>query len=94
MKILHLNRLDIDGGAARGTYWLHQALLEAEVESIMLVQKKSSQDFSVLGPQTMVQKVFNRLKPELERVPLILYPNRQSSLFFSFMATQPTPNQN
>src|SRR3546814_709590 len=30
MRVLHLSTFDIRGGAARGTYWLHQALARSE----------------------------------------------------------------
>ena len=81
MKILHLNQGDTNEGAARGVYWLHQALLAAEVESKMLVQKKHSNDFSVFGPETVMQKVLARLVPELDKIPLFFYPKRQKYLF-------------
>ncbi len=81
MKILHLNRADTNEGAARGVYWLHQALLAAKVESRMLVQKKYSNDFSVFAPETVMQKALTRLAPELETIPLLFYPKRQKSLF-------------
>lgn len=47
LRILHLNTTDIQGGAARGAYWLHQALRPLS-ESRMLVQQKFSRDDSVL----------------------------------------------
>lgn len=81
MKILHINRADTNEGAARGVYWLHQALLTAGVDSKMLVQKQYSRDFTVFGPETNWQKVSTRFIPELERIPLSFYPDRSSSLF-------------
>ena len=42
MKILIVNTFDIQGGAARAAYRLHRALLDAGVDSQMLVQSKSS----------------------------------------------------
>lgn len=46
MRILHVNTTDTDGGAARGAYWLHRALLPHE-DSLMLVQRKFSSDDTV-----------------------------------------------
>ncbi|MBE9170089.1 glycosyltransferase family 4 protein [Pleurocapsales cyanobacterium LEGE 06147] len=89
MKILHLNRADINEGAARGVYWLNRALLAAGVESTMLVQKKLSHDFSVLGPETIFQKAINTLYSELDGIPLFFYKNRKSSLFSPAWITSP-----
>ncbi len=36
MKIVHLMAGDLSGGAARGTYWLHQALVELGIDSSIL----------------------------------------------------------
>lgn len=47
MRILHINTTDTAGGAARGCYWLHQALRRAGVDSRMLVLRKFSRDPSV-----------------------------------------------
>jgi glycosyltransferase involved in cell wall biosynthesis len=69
MKILHLSTGDIDGGAARGAYWLHQALIQAGVDSTMLVAQKKSDDFTVLTPESKIQKAWNKLQPTIERVP-------------------------
>lgn len=81
MKILHLSTADVGGGAYRGSYWLHQGLLEAGVDSVMLVGKKESDDFSVIGPETKLQKGLNQLKPTLDQIPLLFYKNRSSILF-------------
>jgi glycosyltransferase involved in cell wall biosynthesis len=40
MKILHLGTSDIDGGAARASYRLHQGLLQKGIESRMFVRNK------------------------------------------------------
>jgi hypothetical protein len=50
MKTLIVNTSDIQGGAARAAYRLHQALLAQGVDSQMLVQSKSSDDYTVTGP--------------------------------------------
>jgi len=47
MKVLHLCYSDIDGGAAKGAYGLHQALCKQGVESGMLVVAKQSDDDAV-----------------------------------------------
>ena len=44
MKVLHLSTFDIDGGAARGSFWLHEALKENGVDSAMMVGHKQIGD--------------------------------------------------
>jgi len=41
MKILHLSTTDIQGGAARGAFWLHKALQQQGVESAMFVDRNT-----------------------------------------------------
>lgn len=81
MKILIVNTSDIQGGAARAAYRLHKALLAEGVDSQMLVQSKSSDDFTVLGPQTKFQKAMGKLRPTLDSIPVRRYPERTKTLF-------------
>src|SRR5690606_508603 len=76
MKVLIVNTSDIQGGAARAAYRLHKALLTEGVDSQMLVQSKSSDDFNVLGPQTKFQKAMGKLRPTLDSIPVRRYPER------------------
>ena len=48
-RVLHLSTTDLKGGAARGSYWLHRALVERSVDSTMLVERKYANDDTVLG---------------------------------------------
>ncbi len=57
MKILIVNRSDREGGAARAAYRLHTSLLANNIDCQMLVESKSSDDFTVSGPMTQL-KVF------------------------------------
>lgn len=81
MKILIVNTSDIQGGAARAAYRLHMALLADGVDSQMLVQSKSSDDFTVLGPQTKFQKAMGKMRPTLDSIPVRRYPDRTKTLF-------------
>jgi len=47
MKILHINKSDIIGGAAIAGYRLHQGLLAHDVDSYMLVDKRKLNDIRV-----------------------------------------------
>ena len=47
MTVVHLNKNDLAGGAARAAYRLHKALQRAGQESLMIVESRSSDDPSV-----------------------------------------------
>lgn len=81
MKILIVNTSDIQGGAARAAYRLHRALLVEGVNSQMLVQSKSSDDFTVLSPQIKFQKAMGKLRPTLDSIPVRRYSNSTKTLF-------------
>lgn len=81
MKILIVNTHDIQGGAARAANRLHKGLLAHGIDSQMLVQTKSSQDFRVLAPQTKLDKVKAKVRPYLDRIGLNKYKNRTQTLF-------------
>ncbi|MGB5636862.1 MAG: glycosyl transferase, partial [Waterburya sp.] len=56
MKILHISTKDLEGGAARAAYRLHQGLQQINLDSQMLVQAKASEDSAVVAPQTIIEK--------------------------------------
>jgi len=49
MKIVHLAKIDLQGGAARAAYRLHKGLQSVGHESFMLVASKSGDDPSVIA---------------------------------------------
>lgn len=74
MRVVHVSPTDIDGGAARGAYNLHSALRAASVDSRMLVQRKYSDDPSVLT-MSKGRGVWNDgIRARLDRLPLRFYP--------------------
>ncbi|MBJ7591785.1 glycosyltransferase family 4 protein [Aeromonas veronii] len=81
MKVLIVNTLDIQGGAARAAYRLHKALLAMDVDSHMLVQSKSSDDFTVLGPESKLQQGIGKIRPTLDSLPILRYKDRTKTLF-------------
>ncbi len=81
MKILHINTFDISGGAARAAYRLHKALLKAGVESLMLVEEKFSDDFTVIGPTTRIEKGLAKVVFTLDQLPVTKYKKRSPTLF-------------
>lgn len=81
MKILIVNTTDINGGAARAAFRLHKALLVQGIKSKMLVQSKSLEDFTVMGPQTKFQKILGKIRPTLDSIPVQRYSARTKTLF-------------
>lgn len=81
MKILLVNTFDIFSGAANATYRLHNALLEAGIDSYMLVQSKKSDDYTVIGHDSKIEKFINILRPEIDWLPVKYYKNRKTSLY-------------
>lgn len=81
MKILIVNTSDIEGGAARAAYRLHKALLALHVKSQMLVQSKSSDDFTVLSEEKKLKKYFNKLRPMIDSLHVRAYKERTKTLF-------------
>jgi len=82
MKILMVNATDIQGGAGRAAYRLHKSLLEAGINSQMLVQKKTSDDYTVISlDDNKIQKGINLLRPTLDVLPVKFYKNRNKTLF-------------
>jgi len=73
MRVLHLNTTDTSGGAARGAYWLHRALRDVGVDSLMMVDKKYSTDSSVFEVSAGIKRVGRRVRARLDNLPLHYY---------------------
>lgn len=76
MNILHLNTFDIEGGAARAAWRLHQGLRELGADSHMLVQTKTSGDATVYERDSGLARWLGTLRPYMEILPLLAYRNR------------------
>jgi len=81
MKILHLSTTDIQGGAARGAFWLHKALRQQGIDSSMFVDRKYSDDETVLSATGPIARVGRRIRARLDRVPLARYQLTQDSFW-------------
>ena len=73
MKILIVNFSDIQGGAARAANRLHKSLLDAGIDSSMLVQNKSSDDFRVIAPSSGIKKLLAKIQSLVNPLPLKFY---------------------
>ena len=76
MRPLLLSTYDIQGGAARAAYRLHQGLQEIGVTSQVLVQNKTSDDSHVNGPISKLDKTIAFLRSGIDGLPLALYRKR------------------
>jgi glycosyltransferase involved in cell wall biosynthesis len=83
VKILIISTYDLEGGAARATYRLHQCLQNIALDSQMLVQTKYSDEKTVLGPQRQFSKEIQNLRPSFNALPLVFYPQCSRSMYSS-----------
>ena len=73
MKILHINKSDISGGAARSTYRMHTGLRKIGLDSKILVDNKISDNRDVYGPSGKINKLWSQVRPFIDRIPLKFY---------------------
>lgn len=81
MKVLIVNASDIEGGAARAAYRLHCSLIDSSLDSRMLVQRKYSDCSTVIGCDLKIHKLYARLQPVLDGLPIRHYKQRSKTLF-------------
>lgn len=81
MNVLLVSTYDIEGGAARSAYRLHQGLRGKGICSQMLVQDKSSNDVTVFAPKTRLDQGIARARLTLDALPLKFSRKRDSSTF-------------
>jgi len=65
MKVVHLSFSDINGGAARSSYRIHQSLLKAEINSCMWVNKATTDDLTVEKPLGIIERILIELRSPL-----------------------------
>ena len=81
MKILNLSTYDLQGGAARAAYRLHQGLRLIKLDSWMMVQTQTSDDSTVISPQGDAQKNWAKMRPGLSKIPMLKYQTRRRETF-------------
>lgn len=83
MRIVHLVSGGLNGGAARGAYWLHRGLLRLGVSSTLLTNSRDTLgDPSVISlASTDAQRAKLALFSRLAALPTYLYPKRKSLIF-------------
>jgi glycosyltransferase involved in cell wall biosynthesis len=83
LNLLILNTFERQGGAAIATQRLHRGLRSIGLNSQMLVQVKTTDDPSVLGPRTRLREILSFLRPYLDGLLNRFYPERNKALFSS-----------
>ncbi len=81
MKVLLFSTSDIQGGAARAAYRLHQGLSQIGVNHQMLVQVKFSDAAAVVSPRPNLRRDFAKVRPALDALLLKLHPQREPIIF-------------
>ncbi|WYM02900.1 MAG: glycosyltransferase family 4 protein [Gloeotrichia echinulata CP02] len=81
MKVLLINSSDIQGGAARAAYRLHQGLQYIGLNSQMLVHEKSIDDKTVFAPKTRLSQGIARAKIMVDALPLKFYRQRSKATY-------------
>jgi glycosyltransferase involved in cell wall biosynthesis len=81
IKPLIINTRDIDGGAARAAYRLHQGLQKLNIDSTMLVANKTSDNIKVMGANSKLEKGWAKIAPTLDTLPLRAYAQRKKLTF-------------
>lgn len=83
MKVCHLVSGDLNGGAARGAYWLHQGLLELGIDSVILNKGNLTyEDETVISlTDSPIKKAVSVIGGKLASSPKLLYLKRKSWIF-------------
>ena len=87
MKILHLSTAETIGGAALAANRLHKGLQKAGIQSRMLVYLKKTDDWSVYGPKTKLDKYLYHWNTIYNSIPVLFYTSRKQTLFSPAVTT-------
>lgn len=80
-KVALISATDIVGGAARATHRLHHGLLEEGVESVILCQRKFSEDPYAYAPTSRSHRVLAQLSGILDQLPVRKYKKKVPARF-------------
>ena len=83
MKILHIVSGDLNGGAARGAYWLHKALNENGIDSKIYTNSRITLDYEkvVTTNKTKKDNFFNSIRYRLDKIFLLFYRSKMKRIF-------------
>ncbi|MCL5022893.1 MAG: glycosyltransferase family 4 protein [Nitrospirae bacterium] len=92
MKVVFLNALQ-EGGASRAAQRLMKGVQDRGVDARMIVQLKSGDDPSVIGPQTKAELVMGSVRPRLEWLSVGLYSLRSGCRFSPALMPDKLPSR-
>ena len=81
MRIVNLSTMDSSGGAARAALRLHAGLRAIEVDSRVVVQRKTVIGDSIYGPRGSAAKLAAKTRLLIDQLPVIPYWYRSSDVF-------------
>lgn len=83
MNILHLVSGRLNGGAAKGAYWLHKGLIEEGVNSRILCNSRETynEDTVFTINNSATDWIKNAALKRIDKLPAKLYLNRENTLF-------------
>ncbi len=95
-KVLHIVGGELNGGAARGAYWLHKGLLKSGISSRILTNSRDTfgDDTVTSVAVSRKQKIKDVLRSQLDVLPVMLYRQRRRVIFhcglvgFDFIETE------
>jgi len=85
MKVLHLSAYDLLGGAAKAAFRLHSALIDAGVDSTMMVRRRDSARRDIMEPAGSVMKLWSKVQRRFDRLPLIFKDARADEFSPGFL---------
>ncbi len=85
MKIMHIIAGNLDRGAAKGAYWLHQGLIDLGIDSFVWTNSETIiEDDKIVSPnRSKKDKLFNFIRAQLDSQIQVFYPKRKRAIFSS-----------
>jgi glycosyltransferase involved in cell wall biosynthesis len=81
MNVLLLNSKSQGGGAVQATLRLHKGLLNAGVDSTLLVQQDGENNSSVVGPDSKLSRIMAPYRPFFDSIPVRWYRDQNKKSF-------------
>ena len=81
MKILIINTNENKGGAAKSAKRLYDSLLSFNFDVTYFVDIKNTNDFKIISPKTIKDKIFRVLRYQLDQLSVRKYKKRSNHLF-------------
>lgn len=81
MKVLHLSTFDLYGGAAKAAFRLNKGLREYGIDSLMLVQKKTSDSPFIIGYKHKLWDFIFYISRRIEKLQFLLYLKKKNEIF-------------